>query len=141
MSGDFVDGGIKSFLDNGIDLKLESSEEEDYYINQMCEYFNNESNYKAYIAGNKSFEIEKNRNTPIMEIIIRDSILYVVPYADDIFEAFTLVLGFIAKKHLDILNEFRGSDIHKIESPSEVNESNVATDEDSDPDDDDYEWI
>ena len=139
MSSDSIDGGLRSFLDNGIDLKLESSEEEDYYINQMCEYFNNESNYKAYIAGDKSFEIEKNRNTPIMEIIIRDSILYVVPYSDDIFEAFTLVLGFIAKKHLNILDEFRSSDIRKIESPSEVNESNIATDDDTD--DDDYEWI
>ena len=74
-----------------------------------------------------------------MEVIIRDSVLYVIPYLDDIFEPFTMVLGFIAKKHLNILHEFRGNDFHKIESPSEVNESNIATDGDSD--DDDYEWI
>ena len=72
--------------------------------------------------------------------MIRESILYVIPYSDDIFEAFTIVLGFIAKKHLDILDEFRENDIHKIESPSEVSESNTSIGDDDD-DDDDYEWI
>ena len=140
MSRDFTSSGIKGFLDYGIDLKLETPDEEKYYITQMCDYFNQESNYKAYISGDRSFEIEVDRNNPLMEVMIRESILYVIPYSDDIFEVFTIVLGFIAKKHLDILDEFRENDIHKIESPSEVSESNTPIGDDDD-DDDDYEWI
>ena len=102
---DFVSGGMKGFLDYGIDLKLESIEEETYYINQMCDYFNKSSSYKAYVTGDRSFEIELDRNTPMMEVLIRESVLYVVPYTDDIFDVFVLVLGFIAKKHLDILDK------------------------------------
>ena len=47
MSGDSISSGIKGVLDYGIDLKLESYEEENYYILQMCEYFNEETEFKA----------------------------------------------------------------------------------------------
>ena len=140
---DFISSGVKGFLDYGIDLKLESYEEENYYITQMCEYFNKQSSFKAYLSGDKSFEIELDRDTPIMEVMIRDSILSIVPYTDDIFETFTLILGFIAKKHKDIIKEFRGNDFHKIESVKEISGvDDDKTDEEEEPsDDDDFEWI
>ncbi len=66
--------GIKGILDYGIDLKLDSEEIESYYATRMCEYFNEESVFKAYLSGERSFEVEIDRNTPVMEISIIGSV-------------------------------------------------------------------
>ena len=143
----FKSSGIKGILDYGIDLKLESDEEEIYYTSRMCEYFNEKSDFKAYLSGERSFEVELNRTTPIMEISIMSSMLTIMPYTDDIFEAFAVMLAFIAKKHQDIITEFRGEERSLIEALSEVNQvKNVEeTDkkeiEEESSGDDDYEWI
>jgi len=142
---DFIRSGIGAALEYGIDLQLDSPIEEQYYTEKMCEYFNYSTDFKAYSSGESSFEIEFDKNSPIMEVVIRDSVLYMIPYVEDIFEIFTLVLNFIAKKHRDIVSEFRGTEeMHKIESlenfESEQKELPVPVSEDDD-DDDDYEWI
>tara|TARA_Y100000034_G_C6838321_1_gene379028 strand:+ start:782 stop:1219 length:438 start_codon:yes stop_codon:yes gene_type:complete len=145
MSGDFISSGIKGILENGIDLKLESEDEEIYYTSLMCEYFNEESDFKAYLSGDRRFEVELNRSTPIMEITIVRSVLTIMPYTDDIFEAFAVMLAFIAKKHQQIVTDLRGEEIFKIEKLEEINkppaQEQEATEEDSDDSNDDYEWI
>jgi len=137
MSRDFISSGIQNILEFGIDLRLESTEEETYYASQMCDYFNENSDFKAYLSGDRSFEIEIDRTSPIMEVSIKDSMLNILPYTEDILEAFTLLLAFIAKKHQQLITDFRGLDMHKIQSPEDVN----STIEDDDSDDDDFEWI
>jgi hypothetical protein len=143
----FRSSGIKGILDYGIDLKLESEEEETYYTSRMCEYFNENSEFKAYLSGERSFEVELDQMTPIMEVTIMSSMLTIMPYSEDIFEAFAVMLAFIAKKHQEIITEFRGDEHSLIESLNEVNQIKNAeqTDEkeiEEEPSsDDDYEWI
>ena len=143
MSDDFRSNGIKGILDYGIDLKLESEEEEIYYTARMCEYFNEESEFKAYLSGEKSFEVELDRTSPIMEVTIMSSMLTILPYSDDIFEAFAVMLAFIAKKHQEIIIELRGEEESIIQSLNEVNkiENEKEEIEEDSSDDDDYEWI
>jgi len=136
MSGDFTSSGIKDVLEYGIDLKLESYGEENYYIIRMCEYFNEKSDFKAYLSGDRNFEVEIDRSSPIVKISIRDSILTILPYVEDFFEVFTMTLGFIAKNHEKIIKDFRRSDIHKIEPLKAVNKPDEENDSD-----DDFEWI
>ena len=140
---DFISTGVANTLEYGIDLKLESAEEESFYISRMCDYFNDKTDFQAYLSGEASFDIELDRSSPIMEVIIKESILYMVPYSEDIFEVFTIILGFIAKKHLEVLSNFRGLEIHKIESVDQVNLSGLEEQkkDDEDDNDDDYEWI
>ena len=158
MSGGSDINGFRGLVDYGIDLKLESYEEEEYYIVEMCAYFNEESDFKAYLSGDRSFEVELDRSTPIMEVIvkdsgdrsfeieldansplmeviIRDSTLSILPYTDECFEAFTIMLGFIAKNHERIVSELRYEDPHRIEDPENLNLP------EEDDDSDDYEWI
>ena len=73
-----------------------------------------------------------------MEVIVKDSILSILPYTEDIFEPFAMILSFIALKHESIIREFRGADISKIESPDDLESKNIEHEEDSS---DDYEWI
>ena len=136
---DFISSGIANTLEYGIDLKLESLEEENFYIYRMGEYFNDKTDFRTYLSGESGFEIELDSTSPIMEVIIRDSVLYMIPYTDDIFEPFTIILGFIAKHHLEVVSEFRGLEIHKIQSIDQVNSDDGLTPDDDD--DDDYEWI
>jgi len=135
MSSDSISSGIQGVLNQGIDLKLESYEEENHYILQMCEFFNEETDFRAYLSGDRSFDVELDKDTPILEVIIRESCLTILPYSEDIFEVFTLILGFIAKRHMNIVREFRETGGHKIQSPSDVGS------EDNEEDSDDYEWI
>ena len=135
MSGGSDINGFRGLVDYGIDLKLESYEEEEYYIVEMCAYFNEESDFKAYLSGDRSFEIELDANSPLMEVIIRDSTLSILPYTDECFEAFTIMLGFIAKNHERIVSELRYEDPHRIEDPENLNLP------EEDDDSDDYEWI
>jgi|9_EtaG_2_1085328.scaffolds.fasta_scaffold07114_7 hypothetical protein len=130
--------GLTSILEYGIDLKLESVEEETYYISKMCDYFNTESDFRSYLSGDRSFEIEQDINTPLAEIFINDSILGILPYSEDIFGVFTVMLGFIAKYHEEILSDLRIYEVHKIESPDKLNELDDPEEPSSD---DDYEWI
>lgn len=143
MSDDFTSSGFKSILEYGINLKLESEDEEIYYTSRMCEYFNEESDFKAYLSGDRSFEIEINQTTPIMEITIMDSVLTIMPYTDDIFEAFSIMLAFIAKKHREVVNEIRPSMPFRIESIDEINntEEDETNNTEEPSSDDDYEWI
>lgn len=134
MSDDNI-SGFKSILEYGIDLKLESYEEECYYINRMCDYFNDETIFKAYLSGDRSFEVEEDETTPVMEILIIDSTLSILPYTEDIFEVFTLMLGFVAKYHEEIISEIRPKQEHKIETLDEFKN------QDEEEDSDDYEWI
>tara|TARA_B000000557_G_scaffold252628_1_gene240955 strand:+ start:282 stop:701 length:420 start_codon:yes stop_codon:yes gene_type:complete len=137
---DFISAGMGAALEYGIDLKLESKEEELYYTSYLCEWFNENTDFKAYSSGEGSFEVELDRNSPILEVIIRDSVLYMIPYAEDIFEVFTLVLSFIAKKHVDVVSDMRGyTEEHKIESLNKFDKTEGNSSDDDD--DDDYEWI
>ena len=141
-TGSSIIGGI---IDYGIDLKLESLEEEIYYISEMCEYFNTETQYRAYLSTEGSFEVELDKDNVITEVIIRDSTLLMLPYSDEFFEVFTIVLSFIAKEHQRIIEELRPTVFHKILDPSEVstkNSEDLNDQEEEEPSsDDDYEWI
>ena len=63
-----------------------------------------------------------------------------IPYSEDIFEAFTIILSFIAKNHLEVVSGFRGLEVHKIESVDQIISPGLE-EQDKDDDDDDYEWI
>ena len=108
----------------------------------MCEFFNEQTDFKAYLSGDRTFEIELDRNTLILEVLIRDSILSIIPYAEDILEVFALILKFIATYHQSIINEFRPIMGHKIQSPNEVKTSvEQSTEETEEESSDDWEWI
>ena len=137
---DFINSGIANALEYGIDLKLESLEEEMHYASRLCDFFNDETDFKAYSTGESSIEIESSTNSVLLEVLIRDSVLYMIPYSEDMFEAFTLILTFIAKYHLDVVSEMRdGFEFHKIESLNSF--ESIEEEDEEESDDDDFEWI
>jgi hypothetical protein len=143
---DFVSSGIKNILLNGINLNLESIEEEQNYIQKMQVYFEEETEFTAYLKKDDSLEVETEEMQLGMQIHIVNSTLYMVPYIQDVFEIFAEVLKFISSKHMEVVREFRGTEEIKIESPEDLykvkneNTNEKETEEES-SDDDDYEWI
>lgn len=142
-----ISSGITNIFLNGINLNLESLEEEQYYIHKILEYFEDKTNFPAYLRGDRVIEIENNEMNLALELRISESTLYLLPYSEDAFEVFTEVLKFISTRHVEIMKEFRGFEETKIQSPNEVNQLNdEETDEKTNPEeesssDDDYEWI
>ena len=147
MSG-YITGTIASILSNGIQLDLDSEEEEQYYVIKLQEYFTSETEFPAYLRGDKVLEIENSDMQIAMEIMIQESTLYILPYSQNVFEIFTEVLKFIANEHKTIMDEFRGYEENRIESPEQFNNIEESIDyeeeieEQEEPSsDDDFEWI
>ena len=144
----FISSTIKGILTNGISLNLDSEEEEQYYLIRMQEYFEEETEFPAYLRKKDILEIENTDMQIAMEVTIQQSTLYILPYSQDVLEIFTEILKFISAYHVSIIEDFRGNEPNKIESISEVGKvienyekENQETEEDSDSDDDDFEWI
>lgn len=143
MSSD-VSSGIKNILLNGINLNLESIEEEDHYMANLATYFEEETEFTAYLSKDGTLEVETKEMQLGMQIHIISSTLYMIPVVQDVFEIFSEVLRFISNKHQKVIMEFRGFEETKIESIKELNglknvEKNETEEESSS--DDDYEWI
>jgi len=146
MSG-YISNTIASILSNGIALELESDEEEEYYIMKLQEYFASETDFPAYLRGEKVLEIEDSDMQIAMEVTIQQSTLYIMPYSQDVLEIFTEILKFIANNHKHILREFRGVEENKIQSigditsTKEIKPDETQETEEEPNSDDDFEWI
>ena len=146
MSNGYISSGITSIFLHGINLNLESMEEEQHYVLKMLEYFEDKTDLSAYLKGDRVIEIENKDMQLAMELRVSESTLYLIPYMEDVLEIFTEVLKFISSRHLEIVSEFRGFEETKIEAPNEVNRiKNENTKEEEieeeSSSDDDYEWI
>jgi len=144
---DFITGSIRTILLNGINLYLESEEEEQHYIIKLFEYLDVETEFPTYLRKGHILEIENLTMQVAVEIMITNSTLYFVPYINDVFDIFTEILKFIAHKHQAVITEFRGAESMTIESLKELKKvQNEKTDEikktEEEPSsDDDFEWI
>lgn len=147
MNDDFISKGLSNLLKNGINLSLDSPEEEDHYMMKLHEYFDAKTEFNAYLKDGKSLEIENSELTLIMELIISESTLYFIPYNEEIFEILVEVLNFIARYHKSIILDFRGLEEFRIDDLSNLREMNyekteeAETPEEESSSDDDYEWI
>tara|TARA_Y100001963_G_C6394863_1_gene271439 strand:+ start:59 stop:499 length:441 start_codon:yes stop_codon:yes gene_type:complete len=142
-----VSSGIKNILMNGINLNLESVEEEQHYLLKLLEYFDEETEFTAYLRNDGTLDIETKEMQLGMQIQIINSTLYMVPYQQDVFEIFTSVLQFISSKHREVVMDFRGQEENKIQSIEQIrdekenyHEKTEEIEEESSSDDD-YEWI
>jgi len=141
VSDDMIAQSIAHILKNGINLKLESIEEEQHYIIKMLEYFEAETKFTIYLRKDKVLEIENSNLEISLEVYIANSTLYMIPYVDNIFDVFTEILRFISRCHEGIVREFRGLEESKIESVNEVNGVKDDKTEEEPSSDDDFEWI
>jgi len=139
-----ISSGIKNILVNGINLNLESLEEEQHYLIKMCAYFEEETEFTAYLKKDGGLDVETVEMQLGMQIHIIDSTLFMVPYVQDVFEIFTEVLKFISTKHKDVMQEFRGHEEIKIQSIQELKreeDDKTEEKEEESSSDDDFEWI
>jgi len=143
--GDFISMSIKNILENGINLYLESPEEEQQYVLKLFEYFDTKTEFTPYLRSEMTIEVEGSDLQLIVELMVTQSTLFFIPYKNDVFDVFTEVLKFIAGNHEKIIREFRGIEENKIETIEQLNELKYEkTEEESEEessDDDDYEWI
>lgn len=147
--GGSITDSIKGILMNGINLNLDSPEEEEHYVSKLIEYFENETEFTAYLKKDNVMEIETKDFQSAMEVYVVNSTLFMLPMMNDIFEIFTEILKFISYHHLAVVSEFRGIEEIKIENikdlrknTKEVEKENVKEIEQEEPSsDDDYEWI
>lgn len=138
MSKDYILKGIKDILINGINLELESSEEEEAYFDLFLRWFEEYTIYYCAPLDNNSCMVEAENGTPLAEVSFEESKLNIIPHNEDLFELITEVLRFVAREHEGFINNFRGREAQSmISSPSEVKNQPLHEEEESSED----EWL
>tara|TARA_B100000700_G_scaffold305934_1_gene380584 strand:+ start:1273 stop:1713 length:441 start_codon:yes stop_codon:yes gene_type:complete len=142
---DFISMSLKNILQNGIQLHLETIEEEQFYLSKLFEYMEEETEFTPYLRGEASIEVESADMQLMAELIVSQSTLFFVPYNNKVFDVFTEVLKFIAGNHEDVIREFRGIEVNKIQTIEDMKEEGLyeetAETEEESSSDDDFEWI
>jgi hypothetical protein len=140
---DFISLSLKNILQNGIQLHLETIEEEQFYLSKLFEYMEVETEFTPYLRGEATIEIESADMQLLVELLISQSTLFFIPYNNKVFDVFTEVLKFIAGNHEDIIREFRGVEVNKIQTIKDMKEESYAEakEQEEPSSDDDYEWI
>ena len=126
MSTDFVMKGIKDILHHGINLNLESVEEEQEYMSVFMDWFTDDTEWYCCPLEERSCIIETKQGVAMCEIFIEDSVMRITPHNEDLFAVITDILRFVAKKHETFIDNFRGKEQgSKILDPEEL--KNVGT--------------
>jgi hypothetical protein len=124
----------------GIDLKLESEEEEILYCRALLSWFNDRGNYESYMIDDKEFGLETEVEglfTSVVVFIEHSSLRFRLVEGNP-YGVVLDVLEFVASYHKDVVKLFsisRGSDSITL-NPSKATEQ-ASEEEDSD----DWEWI
>ncbi len=138
MSKDFILKGIKDILANGINLELESPEEEEAYFELFVDWYSDNTIYYCATLDNNSCMIETRQGIPMAEVSIEHSSLNIIPHTEDLFEVITDILRFVAREHQNVIDNFRGREAQSmISSPSEVKNQPLHREEESSED----EWL
>jgi hypothetical protein len=137
MSNDFILKGIKDILNHGINLDLNSIEEEEEYLQVFMDWYVTNTSYYCCQMETNSCMIETKQGAPLAEIYIEDSVMRIAPHDDDLFGIITEILRFVAKEHQKFIDNFRGLERKStITSPTEINkkildsEEEISTEED-----------
>ena len=137
MSNDFILKGIKDILNHGINLDLNSIEEEEEYLQVFMDWYVTNTGYYCCQMETNSCMIETKQGAPLAEVYIEDSVMRIVPHDDDLFGIITEILRFVAKEHQKFIDNFRGLERKsRITSPTEINknildsEEEISTEED-----------
>tara|TARA_R100001440_G_scaffold25941_1_gene42193 strand:- start:23760 stop:24182 length:423 start_codon:yes stop_codon:yes gene_type:complete len=140
MSNDFILKGIKDILNHGINLDLNSIEEEEEYLQVFMDWYVTNTSYYCCQMETNSCMIETKQGAPLAEIYIEDSIMRIAPHDDDLFGIITEILRFVAKEHQKFIDNFRGLEKRStITSPSEINKKTLDSEEEISTEED--EWL
>lgn len=131
----------------GIDLKLETKQAEEYYINVLRDWFVDERDYEVSKVKGTEFYLSKD-GTKIAGIYISSSILRIRPIVDEPYDVLLDILDFIAHHHKQVVTVFNyletndeaADKVMKVYG-TKTEEEVVEEKEDSDDDSDDLEWI
>jgi hypothetical protein len=139
MSTDFIMKGIKDILAHGINLELESFEEEQAYFELFVNWYSDNTIYYCTPLDNNSCMIETKKGAPLAEVTIESSSLNIIPHHEDLFEIITEILRFVAREHQEFITNFRGREAQSmISSPADVKNQPLHRREEESSED---EWL
>tara|TARA_R100001015_G_scaffold18563_1_gene12063 strand:- start:5856 stop:6224 length:369 start_codon:yes stop_codon:yes gene_type:complete len=122
---------MKRVLEFGIRLNLQSKEEQDFYMQCLVEYVVETLDHDAFIKNKNEIEIFTFGEKSLL-LKIKNDTMTIEPQCELAFDAVMVVLKFIADKHQQVLDHFRGLSIKESSTvPSSEEESS----------EDDSEWI
>jgi len=132
---------IEDLKNFGIDLKLESSEMEVFYVKSMKYFFDEKDLLFCRQVSDLELEIS-DEVEPIATVFVKDSVLRIIPLGEDPYSVLMEVLEFVANLHKPTIALFKG--IEESTGKPPVSKASLVSheepEEDSDDDFDD-EWI
>ena len=132
---------IEDLKNFGIDLKLESSEMEVFYVKSM-KYFFDEKDF-LFCRQVSDLELEISNEVELLaSVFVKDSVLRIIPLGEDPYAVLMEVLEFVASLHKPTIALFRDIEDKTGEPP--VSKAPLVSHEELEEDSDDEfddEWI
>ena len=97
--------GISDIENFGIDLKLRSSEAEEFYCEALRLWFSTERGYECESCTDKEFIVRSNE-TDVATIYIHDSVLRIKSLDEEPYEILMCILEFIAENHKKVVETY-----------------------------------
>lgn len=132
--------GLDNVENFGIDLKLESEEEEEFYSHVLRGWFEEFKGYHTILVNNTEFDLVLE-DEPIATVYIEHSILRMKSIKDDPYEILICLLEFIAENHKKTIQAFNYLEEEDSGLPPLEQEDTVENDSSEEDSDEDSEWI
>ena len=116
---------LSNLLNFGVDLKLDSEEENKFYTLSLSAWMMQQQDFDAAMLSDEMVEIYYFAEL-VMTVEIKDSTLTLQPITESCFEAVMMILKFISERHELTRNEFTKLSIREVnlaEPESEEQES------------------
>lgn len=116
-------------LEFGIDLALETEDENIFYALEFANFVQNEEGFESVMTSESSIEVY-SMDTLLITVIIENGILMIEPHTEEgSFEAVLVVLKFVSEMHNEVKDRYK-----KLNTEETLD----LTEENSE---DDSEWI
>jgi len=127
---------INDLLNFGINLDLESEDEEMFYARCFATWIMQREDFDADMITDTVIKIYYHSEVSL-QVVIEDSTLVLEPLSESCFESVLMILRFVSEQHEDVRREYTKLTFSGVEddSISEVGHDEDDSDEDSD------EWV
>jgi hypothetical protein len=123
---------LKNMLEFGIDLALESEDENIFYALEFAQFVQEAPGFDSVMRSESEIEIY-NVEGVVLTVMIADGVLTIEPHTEEgAFDAVLLVLQFISEMHNEVKEKY---------TKLSIEETSDVTIEEGSESEDDSEWI
>lgn len=127
---------ISNLLNFGINLDLDSEEEEAFYARCFATWLMQREDFDAEMTADTVVQVYYHSEV-VIQVVISDSTLVLDPLSESCFESVLMILRFVSEQHDEVRKEYKSLNNSVVDEYSISEEDHDEDDSDEDSD----EWV